>query len=94
MEDRYHIMQIIFNIPDHIAHQLSDNPDTLTRRSLELLVADAYRKGAIGAGEVGHLLGFSNRWDTYDFLQREHAEPPYTDADLESDRATLKNLLP
>jgi|GEM_PF-5906572 len=27
-------------------------------------------------------------------LEQENAEPPYTEADLERDRATLQNLLP
>jgi hypothetical protein len=47
----------------------------------------------IGAGTVGQMLGFSSRWDTYDFLKRENAEPPFGEADLESDRATLNSLL-
>ncbi|NET57235.1 MAG: UPF0175 family protein [Symploca sp. SIO2E6] len=86
-------MQITFEIPDHIAAQLADNPETLTRRSLELLAAEAYRQGAIGSGEVGQMLGFTSRWDTYDFLQHKQLEPPFTSADLEQDCATLQNLL-
>ena len=56
-------------------------------------MVEAYCNGLIGAGEVGQLLGFSSRWETDDFLQREKAEPPYTEGDLESDRAALNNLL-
>ena len=62
-------------------------------RFLELRVVEAYCKGVIGAGEVGQLLGFSSRWETYDCLQREKAEPPYTEDGLELDRAALNNLL-
>ncbi len=87
-------MRITLEIPDRIAAQLTDKPETLTQRFLEIIAVEAYRKGLIGSGEVGQLLGFASRWDTYTFLQREHAEPPYTEADLEGDRATLKNLLP
>lgn len=95
-------MKITFEIPDRLADQLADNPEILTRRFLELLAVEAYRKGLIGSGEVGQMLGFSSRWDTYDFLQREHAEPPYTTTDLEGvrprrlaeNRATLQTLLP
>ncbi|NEP14551.1 MAG: UPF0175 family protein [Symploca sp. SIO2C1] len=86
-------MQITLEIPDHIAAQLADSPETLTRHSLELLAAEAYRQGAIGSGEVGQMLGFASRWDTYDFLQSQQLEPPFTSADLEQDRATLQNLL-
>ncbi|NJL87721.1 MAG: UPF0175 family protein [Leptolyngbyaceae cyanobacterium SM1_1_3] len=87
-------MQITLEIPDSIAAQLADSPETLTRRFLELLAVEAYQKGLIGSGEVGQMLGFTSRWDTYTFLQHEQAEPPYTKADLESDCATLKKLLP
>ena len=62
-------------------------------RYLELHVVESYCNGLIGAGEVGQLLGFSSRWETYNFLQQERAEPPYTEDDLELDRAALHNLL-
>lgn len=78
-------MKITLDIPDPIAAHLADSRETLTRRSLELLAIEAYRKGAIGAGEVGQLLGFDSRWDTYNFLQREQAEPPFSQADQEND---------
>jgi hypothetical protein len=86
-------MQVTLKIPDRIAAQLADSPETLTRRFLEILAVEADRKGFIGSGEVGQLLGFTSRWDTYNFLQREQAEPPYSEVDLEGDRATLQNLL-
>ena len=87
-------MQITIEIPDRIVTQLADNPEALIRRSLELLAVEAYRKGTIGAGEVGQMLGFSSRWDTYDFLQQENAEPPYTEADLERDLNALMHKMP
>ncbi len=87
-------MKIILEIPDDIATQLADSRETLTRRFLEMVAVEAYRQGTIGAGEVGQMLGFASRWDTYTFLQQEQAEPPYSVDDLESDRATLNTLLP
>ncbi len=86
-------MQITIEIPDGIASQISESYETLTRRSLELLAVEAYRKGLVGAGGVRQMLGFTSRWETYDFLSQEDAEPPFDMADLESDRATLDNLL-
>jgi hypothetical protein len=86
-------MQIMIEIPDGIAVQLAASREILTRRSLELLAVEAYRKGAIGAGTVGQMLGFGSRWDTYDFLKRENAAPPFSEADLESDRAVISTLL-
>jgi hypothetical protein len=86
-------MKITLDIPDNIATQIADSRETLTRRSLELLAIEAYCKGNIGAGEVRQLLGFTSRWETYTFLAKEQAEPPYSEADLENDRATLNTLL-
>jgi predicted lipid carrier protein YhbT len=45
-------MQITTALPDQLAEQLNLQPDALTRRVLELIVADQYRQGKIGAGEV------------------------------------------
>ncbi|NJK27966.1 MAG: UPF0175 family protein, partial [Coleofasciculaceae cyanobacterium SM2_3_26] len=55
-------MKITLDVPDRIAIQLADNPEALSRRFLEILVADAYRKGMLGTGEVRQLLGFTSRW--------------------------------
>lgn len=86
-------MKITLDIPDNIAIQIADSCEALTRHFLELLAIEAYCKGRIGAGEVGQLLGFTSRWETYNFLAKEQAEPPYGEADLEQDQATLDTLL-
>ena len=86
-------MQITLDIPDDIAAQISDGEVHLPRRSLELLAIEAYRKGLTGAGAVGQILGFDSRWDTYDFSAGENAEPPFGEADLESDRVALDAVL-
>ncbi|MFB2772209.1 UPF0175 family protein [Pelatocladus sp. BLCC-F211] len=52
---------------------------------MELIAADNYRQGCIGAAEVRQMLNFSSRWETYDFLKREKAYLPYTEDDLEQD---------
>ncbi len=86
-------MKIALEIPDQIVERLAESQEVLARRCLEMVALDAYRRSAIGAGEVGQMLGFTSRWETYDFLHREQAELPYTAADLEQDRATLQALL-
>jgi hypothetical protein len=85
-------MQITINVPDALAQRLTDRLN-LPQRSLELLAIEAYRHGIIGSGEVGQMLGFSSRWETYNFLQTEHAEPPAPTDDLDCDRATLQTFL-
>jgi predicted HTH domain antitoxin len=85
-------MQITIELPDNIANQLQ--PVNASRRVLELIAADNYRQGRIGAAEVRGILNFASRWETYEFLKREKAYLPYTEDDLEQDVATIRNLLP
>lgn len=85
------VMQIAIELPDDIANQLQIvNP---SRRVLELIAADSYRQGRIGAAEVRRILNFSSRWQTYEFLKREKAYLPYTEDDLEQDIQAIDNLL-
>jgi hypothetical protein len=86
-------MQITIALPDQLAEQLNLQPDALTQRVLELIVADQYRQGKIGAGEVRQLLNFASRWETYEFLKQEQAYLPYTEVDLEQDSQTIHRVL-
>jgi predicted HTH domain antitoxin len=84
-------MKITIDLPDDIANQLQS--ENVSRRVLELLAADHYRQGRIGATDVRRMLNFSSRWETYDFLKREKADLPYTEDDLEKDAQAISNLL-
>ena len=86
-------MQITIELPDNMSDRLQLKSPNLSRRILELIVADNYRQGNIGAGEVRRCLNFSSRWETYEFLKREKAYLPYTEEDLESDARAIENLL-
>ncbi|MGD1908520.1 MAG: UPF0175 family protein [Leptolyngbyaceae cyanobacterium] len=84
-------MQVTIELPNNIALQLqSANP---SQRILELIVADQYRQGLIGAADVRQLLGIASRWDTYEFLKREKAYLPYTEDDLTQDSQAIRNAL-
>jgi predicted HTH domain antitoxin len=65
--------------------RLQLNPANIPRRILELIAADQYRQGRIGAAEVRRMLNLSSRWETYEFLKREKADLPYTVEDLDQD---------
>jgi predicted HTH domain antitoxin len=84
-------MQITIELPDDIANQLQ--PGDISRRVLELIAADRYRQGQIGAAEVRQMLNFSSRWETYEFLKREKAYLPYTEADLAQDVQNIRSVL-
>ena len=84
-------MQITIELPDDIANQLQSI--NISRRFLELIAADHYRQGQIGAAEVRRMLNFSSRWEIYEFLKREKAYLPYTEDDLEQDVQTIRSVL-
>jgi predicted HTH domain antitoxin len=86
-------MQITIELPDDIANQLQLQPADISRRILELIAADNYRQGRIGAAQVRRMLNFSSRWETYEFLKREKAYLPYTEDDLEQDAQAIRNVL-
>ncbi|MEQ8958494.1 MAG: UPF0175 family protein [Coleofasciculus sp. C2-GNP5-27] len=86
-------MRITIELPDDIANQLQLQPAKISRQILELLVADHYRKGHIGAAQVRQMLNFSSRWETYEFIKREKAYLPYTEDDLEQDSQAIRNVL-
>jgi hypothetical protein len=54
-------MQITIELPDNMSDRLQLKSANLSRRILELIVADNYRQGNIGAGEVRRFLNFSSR---------------------------------
>ncbi|NEQ21467.1 MAG: UPF0175 family protein [Microcoleus sp. SIO2G3] len=86
-------MQITIELPDDIANQLQLQPANISRRILELIAADNYRQGRIGAAQVRRMLNFSSRWETYEFLKREKAYLLYTEDDLEQDVQVICNVL-
>ncbi len=86
-------MQVTLDIPDDIADRLKLQPSNISRRFLELIAADHYRQGRIGAAEVHRMLNFSSRWETYQFLKDEQAYLPYSETDLEADLQAISNLL-
>jgi len=84
-------MQITIEPPDDIANQLQLQPANIPWRILELIAADNYRQGRIGAAQVRRMLNFPSRWETYEFLKREKAYLPYTQDDLEQDAQAIRN---
>lgn len=86
-------MQIILELPDDIGDKLQLQNTNISRRVLELIAADNYRQGRIGAAEVHRMLNFSSRWETYQFLKQEQAYLPYNEEDLEEDIQTISKFL-
>lgn len=85
-------MQITIEIPDDIAQRLTQQVDNLPRRALESVVIEAYRAELITTAEVGRILQLESRWDVDAFLKQAGADLPYTEADLDQERETLRQL--
>ncbi|MEM6782148.1 MAG: UPF0175 family protein [Bacteroidota bacterium] len=86
-------MEITLALPDDLAQRLRAESGDLSRRALEALAVDAYRTGTFTPAEVQALLGFASRWDTESFLVSRGASLAYEAADLDADRATLRDVL-
>jgi predicted HTH domain antitoxin len=85
-------MQITVEIPDEIAQRLDQTPGSLSRRLLELIIADAYRCGKVNTAEVCQILQLPSRLETHAFLKRMGVYLNYDEAELEQNLQTLKKF--
>jgi predicted HTH domain antitoxin len=85
-------MQITVEIPDEIAKRLDQAWGGLSRRLLEVIVADAYRCGEMSTSEVRQILQLKSRLETHAFLKRMGVYLNYDETELERDIQTLKEF--
>ena len=85
-------MQITVDIPDEIAQRLGQTGDALAHKLLEVVIADAYRSGAVNTAEVRRILQLPSRLETHAFLKRMGVYLNYDETELERDLQTLKEL--
>lgn len=85
-------MQITVEIPDEIAQRLNATEGNLSRRLLEVIVADAYSSGKISTAEVRQILQLPSRLTVHSFLKRMGVYLNYDEAELEQDLQTLKEF--
>lgn len=85
-------MQITVEIPDEIVQRLDQTLGSLSRRLLEIIVADAYHCGKVNTAEVRQILNLSSRLETHAFLKRMGVYLNYDEAELEQDLQTLQEF--
>jgi predicted HTH domain antitoxin len=85
-------MQVTIEIPDEIVQRLEQTGEDLSRRLLEVIVADAYRCGQVSTAEVGQILHLPSRIETHAFLKQMGIYLNYDEAELEQDLQTLKEF--
>ena len=88
-------MAVTIKLPPEIEQELRESfgPD-LDRAALEALVLEGYRSNRFGIAQVRRMLGFESRFDAESWLGAHGVRLNYGLADLEADRATLRNVLP
>ncbi|MBI5684234.1 MAG: UPF0175 family protein [Verrucomicrobia bacterium] len=85
-------MQITVEVPDELTRQWGDTPQAVARHVLEDTAIEGYREGRLSFRQMGAVLGLGY-WQTESFLQERGVPINYSAADLESDRATLDEIL-
>lgn len=85
-------MEVTVEIPDEIAQLLDQTGENLSRRLLEVIIADAYRYGKVNTAQVRQILQLPSRLETHAFLKRMGVYLNYDEAELEQDLQTLKKF--
>lgn len=85
-------MNLIVEIPDDVAQRLSAAGGDLSRRALEALAVEEYKRGRLTKPELRRLLGFETGVELDAFFKAHEVFGTYTAADLEQDRRDLRRL--
>jgi len=85
-------MNLIVEIPDDVAQRLVAAGGDLSRRALEALALEEYKRGHLTKRELRRLLGFCARDALDGFLKAHGVFEPYSLDDLERERRDLKRL--
>jgi len=84
-------MEVTFDIPDIIAHQIASNAGDLSRVALESVALEALRAGRITEVELRRMLGLA-RVELDGFLKSHGIYQSYTLEDFEQERQALNDL--
>jgi hypothetical protein len=85
-------MNFVVEIPDDVAQRLAAAGGDLSRRALEALALEEYKRGRLTKPELRRLLGFATRAELDAFFKTHEVFGSYTAADLEQDRRDLQRL--
>lgn len=85
-------MNLTVEIPDDVAQRLTAAGGDLTRRALEALALEEYKRGRLTKPELRRLLGFATGAELDAFFKDHEVFGSYTPADLERDRRDLQRL--
>jgi hypothetical protein len=86
-------MQVTLEIPEPLAKDLGDSPETVGRKFIEEYALNGYRAQKLTHYQVQLLLGLSGWSATEKFLRENGAPLHYGMKDLEEDQKTLDRIL-
>jgi predicted HTH domain antitoxin len=85
-------MKVTIDLPEDVSDALKDRWDDVPKRSLEAIAIEAYRTGALTETQVRRLLQLENRFQVHDLLKEHRVPLRYSEADLEDDLDTQREL--
>ena len=84
-------MDVTVQIPDDLVSLMGGGAG-LSRRALEALAAEEYKRGRLTKPDLRRLLGFETSHQIDEFLKAHDVLEKYTLEDLERERETLQRL--
>jgi len=85
-------MQVTVEIPDDVAKRLEAAGGDLSRRALEALIVEEFKRGQLTKRELRAILGLGSRDALDGFLKAHGVFEPYSLDDLERERRDLERL--
>ena len=85
-------MRVTIQLPEDISAALEERWDNVPRRSLEAIAVEGYRTGALTESQVRRLLELDTRFQVHALLKEHHVPLRYSEADLEDDLSTHREL--
>jgi hypothetical protein len=83
---------IAIELPEDVARVLREKWGDLTQHTIETLALEGYRTRTLSAAQVRRMLGFQTRMEVDAFLKQHGVYRDYTEADLDRDIETLRQL--
>jgi hypothetical protein len=85
-------MQVTVDIPDDVAARLKAAGGDLSRRALEALAIEEFKRGRLTKPELRRVLGFGTRDALDGFLKAHDVFEPYGFDDLAREQRDLRQL--
>jgi predicted HTH domain antitoxin len=85
-------VEIILNIPDELARQVTSEGKDPAQVALDALAVEGYRTGRLSESAVRRMLGFETRMEVHAFLKQHGVYLHYDVADLEQDQGVAEKL--